>query len=297
MALHAVQAAMKTLIVGGIDLPDSVVSRQQLYREIFPELSSEEVLDLASIPPHRLKIYTDSIFAAQSGILQRNFPCSVELVKHIWPTELFGSFSPYRLAQEVHTCAPWKGIHSDSLGESLVAFLTSTSMAPALRGSGVLDMAAFELASLRIRKAPSGGFVNQSRAAFEAAVAKASVAELLSRSLVVSPGLQVLSLSFDVLDYQRALREGSQPEVFRKRSHAIVGARPLDYGAAWHEVPALVSELLRDSAQSDGHRTVSVATLAEAFLPALGGEDDAAVFRAFMVHLGRLVEIGAVAGC
>lgn len=295
MALHAVQSAMKTLIVGGIDLPDSATSREKVYRELFPELSSVEVQDLAAIPPQRLKIYTDSIFAAQSGILQRNFPCSVEMVKRMWPADLYGSFSPYRLAQEVHRCAPWRGIHSDSLGESLLAFLASTSFAPALGNSGVLDMATFELASLRIRKSPSNGFVPQLREAFEAAVEKTSVADLLLCSLTASPILHVLSLSFDVIECRKALRESGEPPGYQTRMHTLVGARPVDYGSAWHEVPALVGELFEKVVQGDGERKVPVAALAEAFLPSLVGKDEAATFREFMTHLSQLVEIGALA--
>jgi hypothetical protein len=295
MALHAVQVAMKTLIVGGIDIPESVVSREELYRDLFPNLSTEELIDLASIPPQRLQIYTDSIFAVQSGILQRNFPCSVEMITRAWPADLFGRFSPYRLAQEVHKCAAWRGLHSDSLGESLIAFLTSTRMGSSIGGSVILDMAAFELASLRIRKAPSHGFVPQSRQAFQDVVEKTSVADLLARSLVISPTLQVLPLSFDVVEGAKVFRKGGEPVECKKKSHTVVGARPIDYGSEWHEVPALVGNLLREVAQNASSREVTVAALAEALLPALVGDDDAVLFREFMVHLVRLVEIGAVA--
>lgn len=294
MALHAVQSAIKTLIVGGVDLPPTVVGREKLYRDLFPGLSSEEVQDLALIPPHRLTIYTDSIFSTQGGILQRNFPCSVAMVKEYWSAAACGGFSVYRLAQQVHRCAAWRGLHSDSLGESFITFLASPFCEASLRDAGIVDLATFELSSLRIRKAPSEELLVHSQESFKRQIEEIKIDDLLGLSLTVPRLVHVLPLSFDVVEFQRNLGRKTEPLVCIKRPHTLVGARPIDYGSAWYEVPTGVGKLLGEVARDHGGRGIKVASLAEAYLPSLDGDSDTVLFHKFMTHVGQLIEIGAL---
>jgi len=152
MGLPDVLSAVRQLILDGIDLPACAGDRQKLYAIRFQGLSADELEDLAQMDPARLGLYTRSIFAAEGRMLTSYFPLTLHLLKRGWP---HGIYSARELAHRIHGVAPWRGIHSPSLGTCLGEFIQHGRAWTIEPMPYIEDVYRYEQASLEIRKAPN----------------------------------------------------------------------------------------------------------------------------------------------
>ena len=286
MALHAVLSAFRQLVLDGMDLPRSQAERATLYRNRFPQLSTEELEDLSKIEPDRIGVYTTSVFTAEGSILKSAFPLTLSLIEGWWPAAS-GSFSPRALAQAVHAVAPWRGIHSMSLGECLARYVDACCSDLQEQKPWLRDAVRLEQATLEIRKAPTEPTQPQDATVLERC-AEMKVEELLQLSAYIPTLLHHLNVSYDIMPARRAAVEGDPLRDCEKRDRSLVGARPHDYGVLWVDVPEEIAQLLVASRGS----TISLGCVADAFPSSDEGEE--ATFRAFYALIGELVSSGAL---
>ena len=290
MALQAVLSAFRQLVLDGVELPETASERARRFHELFPDLSDEEAQDLAKMSPARLEIYTTSVFSAEASILKNAFPLTLATIESAWPAE-WGAFSGRALAQRIHKVAPWRGIHSMSLGESLIAFI-ARELAPRSQSQPWLHEAAtLEQAMLEIRRAPNEPLAPQGEAELERFSAL-KVSELLEQEVYVPALVREVSLSWDLLKARRALLEEGVLLPPERRVQLLLGARPKDYGVQFVALPPEPLTVLRENR---GKRA-DLSLLAESFL-AVGAEQETAeeeVFRAFYSSLRALLAAGAL---
>jgi hypothetical protein len=290
MALQAVLSAFRQLVLDGVELPEAASERARLFRELFPDLSDPEVDDLAKVSPSRLGIYTTSVFSAEASILKNAFPLTLAAIESSWPPE-WGEYSGRALAQRIHKVAPWRGIHSMSLGESLIAFVDQ-ELAPRAPGCPWLrEAVTLEQAMLEIRRAPNEPIAPQGEAELDRFSAL-KVSELLEQEAYVPVLVREVSLSWDLLKARRALLEGGvllEPE---RRPQLVLGARPKEYGVQFVALPREGCTIL---IENRGKRAV-LSLLAEAFLASSveQGTSEEEVFRTFYASLRSLVAAGAL---
>lgn len=290
MALQAVLSAFRQLVLDGVELPEAASERARLFRELFPDLSDLEVQDLAKVSPSRLGIYTTSVFSAEASILKNAFPLTLASIESSWPPE-WGEYSGRALAQRIHKVAPWRGIHSMSLGESLIAFVDQ-ELAPRAPGCPWLrEAVTLEQAMLEIRRAPNEPIAPQGEAELDRFSAL-KVSELLEQEAYVPVLVREVSLSWDLLKARRALLEGGvllEPE---RRPQLVLGARPKEYGVQFVALPREGCTIL---IENRGKRAV-LSLLAEAFLASSveQGTSEEEVFRTFYASLRSLVAAGAL---
>ena len=291
MALQAVLSAFRQLILDGIDLPATVQARESLFRSRFANLSDQEVEDLAKMEPSRLSVYTTSVFSAEGNILKNAFPLTLAALEAEWPAE-WGRFSARALAQRIHRTAPWRGIHSMTLGESLISFIQGDCGKIREAVPWLPEAANLELAMLEIRRAPNEPILPQPEAEIEK-LSSLTVEELLAREAYIPALLRCVRLERDLLKARQAVLEGARLEPIALQRRSMVGARPHDYGVVFVEASHEVSAFL----ERNRGRSVPLQDLAEAFVSGLGegansGEQE--TFRSFVSLLRALVSIGAV---
>jgi len=288
MALPAVLSAFRQLVLDGIDLPDTPAGRVALYKSRFAGLAPEEVEDLAKMEPERLKLYTTSVFSAEGGILKSAFPLSLAIIESKW-SKSRGTFSPSNVARQVHKAAPWRGIHSMSLGESFGVFV-GQECAAILRSNPELgDAIRLEQATLEIRRAPNEEVPAQSPKVLEK-LANLRVEALLERKVFIPNLIRSLKLSYDIIPVRRELIENGRLSECGKRDAVVVGGRPQEYGVLWLETTPHIAALLSDRRGG----CVPLSQLAEVFLE--GGQHltDEEAFRAFYALVQELIHIGAM---
>lgn len=290
MALQAVLSVFRQLILDGIDLPPTAAQREVLFRERFTELSDAEIEDLAKMEPSQLGIYTNSVFSAEGSILKNAFPLTLAVLEDAWPED-WGGYSTRTLARRIHKAAPWRGIHSMTLGESLRSFVGRECGRISAHAPWLLEAAQLEQTMLEIRRAPNEPVAPQSEAEIEQ-LAGLTVGELLALNAYVPALLREVQLTYDLLSVRRAVTEGEKLFAPNHLPQRLLGARPHDYGVLFVAVPDQVSLLMLESRGRD----LPLLQIAEAFQASVAvqeaSEDEA--FRAFYSTLRALVAAGAL---
>lgn len=288
MALAGVLSAFRQLVLDGIELPASREERLALYRERFPGLSAEEAEDLSKMEPERLALYSTSVFSAEGSLIQGAFPLTVAIVRSVWP-EGWGEFSASSLAQRVHRVAPWSGIHSPSLGECFLEFITRECRGMQREAPWLEESAALEQAMLEIRKAPDEPLRPQPASALDG-LSAGTVAELLAQPMLVPRLVRVAALSWRMLAVRAALLESGDLRVPQRGHCILIGGRPHDFGVTWVEAPEAVAEIFsaRRGAQ------VLLSELADAFVATAGCGSEEDDFRRFHDMVRSLVSAGCL---
>jgi hypothetical protein len=288
MALPAVLSAFRQLVLDGIDLPDTPAGRASLYKSRFTGLSPEEVEDLSKMEPERLALYTTSVFSAEGGILKSAFPLSLAIIEAKW-SESRGKFSPAKVARLVHKAAPWRGIHSMSLGESFGVFVRQ-ECAEILESNPELgDAIRLEQATLEIRRAPNEEVPAQSPKVLER-LSHLQVEALLEREVFIPNLIRSLTLGYDIIPVRRDLIESGRLSECSKKDAVVVGARPQEYGVLWVETNPHIAAFL--SERRGG--CVSLGQIAEVFLDGVQQSTDEEAFRAFYALVHELIGVGAM---
>ncbi len=293
MALHAVLSAFRQIVLDELGLPETASEREALYSRLFPGLSGPEVQDLAQMSPARLAIYTSSVFSAEGNILKNAFPLTLATIESSWPKE-WGEHSGRALAQRIHKAAPWRGIHSMTLGESLQAFVERERVEHFVSLPWLSEAALLEQAMLEIRRAPNELIGPQTEAELDFFSTR-NVSELLEQQVYVPSLVRGVELSFDLLAARKELLATGKLVVPIKLSQRLVGARPKDYGVQFVALPHEVHSLM---VKSRGE-VIPLSSIAEAFLTSSEdsekSEDE--VFRIFYSAIRSLIAVGALSIC
>jgi len=295
VALPAMLSALRELILDGGAVPENIDERLVAFKRRFSTLSPEEVQDLAKIDFEGLQKYSHSIYAAESKILDHYFPVTCAYLKHHWRATRQSEFGETELAQLVHGAAPWRGIHSEVLGESFVQFLRTKIPDIIDLEPGLIELAQLELACMQIRKGRNESVSPQEELSLER-VEKLPVEDFLAHTLYIPNLVRVLHCQYDVITAreQYVSEESDKLPAVAQRSFTVIGGRPLYYGVTWIEIAPILADQLNRGRGILGDGAISIGDLAEIFVTTAGAGEESVLFVQFMGLLSRLIQGGVV---
>ena len=131
---------MRVLILDGSALPIEPRQRRARLAEQFPRLSASEVDDLAEVPPDRLAVYTDLVFAGERAALRWAFPISFAVIAALTPTSPTCGGDDWELMRDLHRFRPWRSASSRELAQLFQAYLIEKRAGLIERWSGLAEL-------------------------------------------------------------------------------------------------------------------------------------------------------------
>ncbi len=285
MALHAMLSAMKELILNADPLPESVTERRKVYEIRFPELSSNELEDLAALPPGALATYSNSIFSGERGIIQNHFRISLMLLDRGWQKLHLKKFSLFEYMKGLHRRRPWKSYRTEFLLEIFARDLQQQQellrVEPALS-----DCAEFEYINFLIKRIKPAFSLEDYTVASDLKLETLSVEELLSLQIVLAPFTQFLKLGHDINSiYSNPPGYVLEDPILAGQYHAI-GARDQAGLARWAYVPEQVFELLKGYSSQ---KIFSAEEIAQSLAQSSNASSEQALFIEFLTLFSTLI--------
>ena len=157
MSLALTLSALRELIMDVREYPQSEAERFAWLSSRHPALSIEERQDLARIPPERLRLYTESIFASERSLLRRKFPLSFALLKQLSTAEGV-PLDFYELARDLHSFRPWGSSSVPELARNFADFIRSKYSRYIEQEPLLGDALTLELACMVVARSPNGAF-------------------------------------------------------------------------------------------------------------------------------------------
>lgn len=296
MALSDVLTTVKELVLNPGQLMGDIGNREVYLKERFPTLSGDEVRDLAAIRPERLAIYSNSIFTAEASLLARYFPVTTfEIKRAISSVRQEKEVSLYEVAQLINTVAPWRGIHSASLGESLIAFIKNYPFPNVTEVEPVLEIASLELAILRIRKALNSELEPLNVDAIKE-ISALTVGDLLHTEFAVPDLVQGVEATWDIATFRsEVLADASAPKMYRLEApEYLVASRAHDYGVQWVSVAKPIYDKIL---ARRGHGGEPLEVLAQLFVETCQEQyhSESEQFGEFLALILSLLNVGVLA--
>ena len=292
MALAGVLSAMRELLLDKDDLPSSVEERLSTYREWFPDLTDEEIDDLAKIPGEKIKVYTGTIFQGESSVIANHLEVTLAIVRTYWKEITGQRFDTYRFIRRTHKSRPWKDNTTNGLLENVMRHIKEDipqlqSLAP-----WVTDMADFEYLRLQIKRTPDETPDIRSSLSRED-LANVTVEELLGLTMLRSETSRLQTFPYDVVSaYMHYYRhDETLPDEVEKKTTYAVGGRGRNQLSQWYLCDALLYSYLQEL--PIGQATM-VESLAAFFLENLQHKPQEEVFQEFIKTLADLNDIGVL---
>lgn len=288
MALKDVLSTLRVVLLDDFaSLPQEIDQRLQFFREHFPALSDNEVLDFAKIEPKQFEVYTRTIFLGQRSVLRKHFPLTFCLMQAYWQDVYQQSFSAFELVKKIHARHPWRGNSTSSLIESFARFIANDNQPLLAAVPWLLDVVNLEQQSLELRRS----LVSEQEQTIDwAAVCRLSVAEFLNVEFSLSQALRFVEFKYDVLSLYRSFHDSGAshsysaqdlPAILQKKVYAI-GVRRFDLAVRWLSVEENLFAVLQEGADD-------LNTLAEAVIESLSGQSEEEKFQDFVKLVQRLV--------
>ncbi|RME39782.1 MAG: hypothetical protein D6788_04725 [Planctomycetota bacterium] len=111
MPLPDVLSAIRVLVLDDPPLAEDPQAREAELARRFPNLTPQERADLAAVPPERLRVYTNLIFAGMREMVRWAYPLSLGVIVEVIRAE--GDDRPegeiaFDLMRELHRFRPWR---------------------------------------------------------------------------------------------------------------------------------------------------------------------------------------------
>ncbi len=240
MALADYLSAIRVLILDeGMDGP--VAQRRALLARRFPRLTEAEISDLGNIPPQRLLVYTDLVFAGMRSTLEYVFPVSLAVIHRL--RTLLGDDRPPRLAdfelvRELHRWRTWNSDSQRELAANFEAFVRDKHQPWLAAWPGLAELLDFERTELEVFYAedPPHSAVSEARLAGMAAM---TVEALMSLKVVAPAYIALRSYAFDIpATVTRWRRESTLPVPLPapKDCRVVCGRDVNTLLPVWHEL-------------------------------------------------------------
>jgi hypothetical protein len=304
MALSAMLSAIRTLILDHDPPQGAEPERREELARRFPGLTSDELDDLAAIPPPRLRVYSETIFAGERGLLE--WACPVSLAAVVALRQAQGDARDagelgYEVVREMHRFRPWRRASVRELAANFQDWLGACGGSLTRAWPGLLDLVDYERTDTDVYYAadpPHQPFTP----ADTQGLAGLSVEELLAQPLV-RPGLVALRrYAYDVPRlWAHRRREGRFPAPWPGCDRCVlVCGRDLEtFQPCWLRLDA-AGEMMFDRAPAE--TTVTVNELACAFLAArssrasasTGEASEEELFAAFFRRLADWMKAGVL---
>lgn len=151
MALADVLSAVRQLILDNQRPPIDPAPRKTWLAERFPGLSPTELDDLAAVPPERLEVYTDLIFAGERATLQWVYPMTFAVLHRLrGQEEGDANLADFDLIRSLHEYRPWSSQSTRELAACFQDFLTECRPQWTNAWSGLPDLVDFERTDLEV---------------------------------------------------------------------------------------------------------------------------------------------------
>ncbi|NDC37336.1 MAG: hypothetical protein EBZ48_04715 [Proteobacteria bacterium] len=293
MTLAHTLSALREMILDVREYPDSIVERKEFLKSRYPGLSELESEDLARIPPERLALYTESIFASERGLLRAKFPISFALIKRA-ASACGESIDFYDLARSLHDWRPWRSSRVPDLARNFADFIASQH-AKWLESEPLLeDALQLELCGMEVARAPNDTLVAKNSARLSGSL-ELSLDALISMQGFIPAFVAHRSFSCDVTMLFDTFRELRELPVSIESSGVTVFAicsRDADYVVHWSRVSPELSQAFGVIPRSV---CFPLHELAEGYVQRLSSDyDEAAAAQALLCGLIELNTKGAL---
>lgn len=292
MALAAVLSAIRTIILDVPDIPAGEQDRRVSYRVLFPELSVEEVEDLAKIPPQKLFIYTRSIFNGESDLIAHHHPFTCALVERAWQKHRRGEFKLRNLVRAVHAKHPWKTKWTEGLIESFGRYLADSASEFGDLRNQITEAAAFERHIFYARRcadaaAKGGVTVDRKR------LASLTVGEVLSLGWYIPATTTFQTFTYDVPAAYAYFQshQGRLPNLIAQRKAFLMFGRDGRHAARWREIPEQLFSYFSKESRGEGTLDAVAERFVQTLPPGLSEQESFVQFITFGVDL---IEAGLV---
>jgi len=299
MALPDMLSAVRELILDE-GLPPQPESRRSDLARRFPNLSQQEIDDLAAIPLSRLSVYTNLVFAGERSMLEWAFPMSFAAIARIAGVERDERASRalmFETVRDLHRRRPWQSSSTRALAENFEAFVKQSRPNWTSTWPGLSELIAFERIDLEVFYAEDVPHRPMTDAAWSELTAK-SVEALLETPVLRPPYAAVAHWNYDVLDLDAAWHDAAalpDPLPGLKACRAACGRAPDSLMPRWSRQAPEACAALSDLAPG---RTSSINDLAESYLANLSdarrAEPEAQRFSAFFNALRDWFSAGVV---
>ena len=296
MALNHFLSAMRTLILDEAPPTGSQDERLAALRTRFADLSDAEIRDLAAIPPKRIQVYTDLVFAGERELLRWVYPVTFAVLHGIWEARdddpSFGE-ADFELVRAVHRYRAWPIGSTRLLAKNMADYiaaergewLVAWGGLPSLMDCEQVELAVFYAMDSEFAPLDVDGLIN------------VSVEDLMAMNVVMPSYAAVRDFTHDVLGLMTHWRQhDALPDGLPDRTETMCacGRNPQTLVADWVRLSPAGRAALR-TLESDKPTPVEV--MAGAFVEASDDadrEDERAMFESFFTLLGACATAGVL---
>ena len=292
MALAGVLSALRTFILDENNFPSTVSERIESYRSRFPGLSSDEVEDLAAIPPEKIKIYTTSIFSSQRKVLRNKFPMTFGYIERYYQNDLKQPFRATIFMRDQHKHRPWRSNYTVELVDNFCAYLSEDRQDLKLAIPWLEDVVAFEKSASRIHRASDDTYtIRQSLTA--SGLTNLTVGDFLSLDFFIPHFNHFARFKFDIPrvfhNFVRENRTIPKEMPLQRETFAAAG-RNRYLNARWTRLSESEFDYLSKIPKSE---RIPISDFADAFVT-WSDDDETVGFQKFFGLVARLNEIGGI---
>ncbi len=290
MPLAALLSAIRRLVLDRLPIPEAFDERKVFFRGSFPELTAEEIADLAKIDPERLRIYTQTIFTGERSVLRNHFPITFSLLRARFDPDL----DTFEFTRDLHAARPWKSHLTIGLTTNFVEYLRLDRPDILDRIPELGDVAELERLTVDISRAEDS--TNSFGTLLEIDQLSAMTVGALMECPAIFPSyVRVHDFEYDVLAFRHLFIQngGELPEVLcEQRRTFAVGGRSRALSVKWQAVSEPVFEFI-GAQNSDEEFTL--AELADAVIAGeIENQDEAELFKIFVRLLQALIKDGVL---
>lgn len=283
MALADFLSAMRVLILDGPTLPIELPERRADLARRFTRLSSSEIDDLAALPPERLQVYSDLVFAGERSTLRWIFPLTFAAIHAMEPAA-----DDLGLARELHRHRPWQSASTRELAGHFQSYILEQRGDLTRKWGGLADLVDFERVDLEVFYAADVPHTPWNGAE-ESRFRGLSVEALMNQKVLMPPYAVLRAFKYDVLgvaDHWRAHQTFPSPLPPPVASLVACGRSPENQMPAWVRLTTAGHHSLNGVGSKD---PITINEIAGLFLEASATSSDLGQERLFADFYADLV--------
>lgn len=295
MPLPGVLSAIRELIIHDVELPRDRDARRVELAQRFDDLSDAELDDLADLPPERIHVYTNLVFAGERQMLRWLFATSLPIIAQIIRGQRAesGDAEPpddseilFDLVKEMNAKKRWGSASIRELGKVFADFVREDRPDLVAAWAGLPELIELE----RIEAAVYYALDADADALDPSALAAGSVDELLAAPVLLPDYVEPRKCKVDVLaahEHRQETGETIDPLPTGGPSFVACGRDPDSLMPVWVELSQAEFDalnVLKKSKRGDTPARVRIDDLASAYLSAREpnpGDTEESVFLEF----------------
>ncbi len=263
---------MRVLILDGPSLPSASQTRRAQLAERFPRLNPTEINDLAALPPERLAVYSDLVFAGERATLRWVYPMTFAVIHLDERPEPEGGVTDLELVRDLHRHRPWHSASTRELAQLFQSYLIEQRPDLAQGWGGLADLVDYERTDLEVFYALDTPHAPWNREE-ESRLRALSVEVLMNQRVFIPPYAAVRRFRCDVLAIADHWRDHQTlPSALPPAAMclAVCGRSPESLMPAWVRLTTAGHAAL---SQCRGDRPLFINEIATAYVDASSSSD------------------------